>query len=506
MTRRTDAPRPQRLRPQGPIALASRPGRSTGARLKGVYTIPPNDFIYIGNSRTLPPWSIEMGSRFMTWGVKWMGTDSTFDVFAGYYRGVTLWGIDEDGAPYPIDKAGMETRNINGYGPPCYGGVLGAERLGVCEMICTGSDTIIRYLQWGPFPAPYIVRVPHFGLQSFRIEGDNIVEGEPYYFTFMTYDKPVGTQHVTGGIFPIPPTISYDLPYDFIWEIQSPYIVGLTLNSALLIAAAAKEAESGLSNWLAVWAFDPFNIEGTMVDPDAPEVARQPDVMHSVASLGLLPNWQGFYGDRRTDGEAVLVFASSSIDGSSSQVNVIRMSASGAILSNVVGAPAVTQSYASTVFPEYMGLDILHSGDLRVDDDGWSLLESSVPNRSSFTFRYFRSVTRPWGADRYYFVRQVDSANPDELIFTIKDLATDELVGRVTSYADVDTEVAAMNQILAGGYAGVVGENLLASWRYPNISTHNQVVTIELGGFRSAATLAVLAEATRSNRLPEGRP
>jgi hypothetical protein len=495
------APRAQRKPNEGPIGMTARPSRNAGARVKGIYDVPTNEHVYFGNNRELPPWWVEFDNRFLTWGAEYEGTDSTFDVWAPYRRGVTLWGLDEDDNPYPIDQASMTAQNVP-FSTPCYGAVLGEGRTGVTEMVGTGQlgGLTIRYLGYGPFPAPYIIHPPTFAIKSFRVEGDTIIESDEYAFTLLTATAPAGT--VVMGYM--------DLPPDFVWDLQSPQIIGLSESNALLVAGASMDGEDeGLSEyrWMCVWAFDPFDPEGTLIDADYPDVARQPDVLIQLNTLGGLPNFYSIWGERRTDDEAVIVLVSYS--GASvletSQVNLLRLNGSGALIGNTVAGDFTSQYYATNTFPHYMGQDIIHSGDLRIDD-GWSDLESSVPNHATGVFRYYRSDSLVYDDTRYMFIRVDEDEGFDttETVFSVKDLASDELVARVTSDAEVDVEVAALGQQLAGGYAGPVGESLLATYRQSPQSERRQIITIEIGGLAERGTAQVITEDRRFHRLPQG--
>lgn len=482
------APRAQRIT-EGSVALTPRP-RASGAIVKGVYDIPAGQFVYIGNDREMPPWRVS-DRRFLTWGARWRGTDSAFDLLDPSVMGLTLWSLDADGNPTPLGQAGTSTHALAGEAST-YGAILGEGHDAVTQILQTGKESSVRYLGWGPFPGPFSISAPIFSVQSFRVVGDSIAAGPTYERPFLTDTAPPGAV-ILGHM---------NLGPDFIWQLRSPQILGLSQSAALLFGGTAKDGDDALIAWFAVWHFDPFNPSG-LVDPANPTIGRQPDVLIEVAGLGLLPNLYSFFGVRRTNTEAVVVVVSYSGAGvleGASQVNILRLDAAGALISNVVAGDFTSQYYGGNTFPEYMGAGIVHSGDLRIDA-GWSALESSAPNAGP-SGRYLRSPTRRYDDDRFLYIRQDDDADPNELTFTTKGLLAEDVVALITSTADVDVEVADINQIMAGGHAGVVGENLLAMWRYPTFSARNQVITVELGTGRHG-TLAFEDDARRFTRLPQ---
>jgi hypothetical protein len=506
------APRAQRKAEEGPIGMTPRPSRNSGARVTGLYDIPANTWVGIGNSRYEPPrWIGEPGDRFLTWGGRFFGTGTTSDPTNQFKRGATLWTLDEDDNPVPLDHEEMPTIRGGGGGSSYFalGSNLGANGDAVTEIVPWATNNCIRWLPYGPFPGPYIITVPNYAIKSARVEGNALVASDQYTFTFVTDTEPVGTW-IPYGLFGGQAMELADP--DFVFEATGLTVAGLSHDRALIFAGVDRQAEFAYPT-LGVWAFDPFDLEGTLGDPDYPGIVRQPDHLYDWNDdFGILVDPDDFYSGinpaawyvgRRTDSEAVMVIGSTSTPGASvpSQMNVVRFSDTGAVLGNEVRSWTDSQDPDLNPYPHPMAEQIAHAGNLRIDASS-SLLDLPTPILSSAGRT---SPTLPVDAERYMYIRHNALTNPDRLLFVYRDLLTNQDLRVVTSYADVDAEVAAMTEMLSGGYAGVVDENLLVTWRQAGAYyARNNVVIIELGAGRQAGTAQVITEDRRFHRLPQG--
>ncbi len=480
--------------------LAPRPSRNSGASIKGLYDIPTNGYVHAVNGTSLPTQWVGAadGGVHLQWGTRFWGTGTDFTTYIlpeFFARGVTLYGLDEDDNPIVLDQA--DTPTTVAITEACYGGPLG-ERGSVGTLVGTGelAEITIRGLPYGPFPAAYILHPATYAFQAFRVVDNAIDLGPRYDFTFLRNDAPPGPLDF-GGRPSIPSP-------DFVWQLHAVRICGLTDNLALMFAWTEKDGEVGQSNWLSIHVFDPFDPVTTLEDPDYPTVARQPDVLHSVASLGLTASSSLVGVARRTDTEAVMVFASGEL--ADMQVNVIRFAPDGSVISNEVVTDGWDHLYYAATPPTLsMGPGVVHTGDVRIGTDV-SFLDTPFPNRSLDSSVYYTSPTLPVDDENYFYIHGDVAENPGELSFVFRNLATDEDTRIVTSYADIDEEVAHISQTLVSGDVGYIGENLLQTKRQASIYyARNNVVTIELGAGRQAGTIRVLGEQNRLHRLPAGK-
>lgn len=495
------AARSQRLPREGPISLTARPNLNSGAKVKGLYDIPANSWVHLGNTSYSPPeWVGALDTHFLDWGGRFYGTGSTVDSFDQFRRGATLYGLDVDDNPVVIDQVDTASVGNDEATEVCYGGSLG-ERGTIGTLVGTGvlPGLIIRSLPYGPFPAPYILHPPTYSFQALRVVDSAIELGPQYDFAFLNATDPPGPTYLGYPAIPSP---------DFVWQLHAATVCGFTPELALMFAWAAKDGEDGSTNWLTVHIFDPFDPVTTLENPSYPAVARQPDLLYSHASLGLLTNIWQMSVVARTPTEAVMVINSSpdeSLDGM--QVNVIRFGVDGSIISNQIVADAWnSQYYRTTHHAQSMGQSIVHSGDMRIDSDV-SFLGTPMPNHSVGFLVSYTSPTLPVDDNNYFYVHYNVAATPSKLTFVFRDLLSDTDLKTVTSYADVDDEVAAIGQTIVNGFAGYIGQNLLSTSREASsYYDRRNIITIELGAGRPPrGTALVISEKNRFYRLPQGQ-
>ena len=471
--------------------MTARPSRNSGARVKGLYDIPADSYVHGANNLWMGPHWVD-SERFLQFGSRTYGTGSTSTNQFG--RGATLFGLDQDDNPIILDQ--VDTASAVGFGNAAYSGPL-HERGSVGTIEFIGNTVAIRTLPYGPFPNAYSIQVPNYAFQALRVVGDEIVLGPRYDFLFLTATAPPGPIMFGHPAIPSP---------DFIYRLEAPHIIGLSENVAMILSFVAKDGESGSHPWLAIHIFDPWNPQATLQDPLYPTVARQPDVLISKASLNV-DDVLVFSAARRTDSEAVLVFTTyNSPNLATGRIQIVRLSAAGAVIQNTAIADWDSQSFINFPPALDMGSGVVHVGDLRIDASGYSLLGLPEPHNATNIARAYTSPTMLVDSTTYMYVHQDDAADPDELTFTFRNLSTDEAVRIVTSYADMDAEVAAMNQVLVEGYvAGPLREDLLVAYRAAgSYYARNNVVTIELGAGRQVGTAQVITEDRRFHRLPQG--
>lgn len=473
--------------------MTPHPGSGGGARVKGTYTLEPEEFRYVFSPEFVPPqWVDELDGLFLSWGNPAWGDDSAFRGYEVEDRGADLWRLDADDNPIPVARVtAIERRAGSHRDQPPRGDILG-ERGGAVQLAQQPSLVVTRYLSFPAKPAEhYALGVNVWTIRALRVEGETIVQGGSWDIQMVTATEPTGP-FVTTGVFPVF-TSSYQITDpDYVWDLQTPSVAGLRQSLALLVSMVQKISADGLGQawYLAVWIFDPFDPAG-LADPGYSVITRQPDALVPAASLGLDDADVGAWRvSRLSDTEAAVTFSNVS----TGVVTVVRLSDAGGVLGTST-ADYQTQDFVSLPQPHYMGEGVVHSGDLRVDTT--SELQLPTPHYEGVSL----TSTTSRIDDRYLFIRR----DADELAFVFRDLATGEEVEYVTSDGTVDVEVFALAEqlIRPAGPFGAVGEHLFASYRHSG--TYNerfQVVTIELGGSRGLATVLKVNE--RYFRLPEG--
>lgn len=480
------APRAQRKPNEGPIGMTARPSRNQGAEIVGTYNVPSNQYVHLFNESFVPPhWIGDPGGRVVGWGGRFYGTGSTITGQEQFMRGVTLWGIDDDGNPYVVDQVDAYG-SLGAFDKNCIGDTLGDQHDAGFQIYGRDHTVVTRVI----LGALTISTTPQFQARAWRVIGDSITQGDYLAFQMFNVTQPAAMNDPN--------------------FIQWPYrlmTAGLAYDDALL-AGFADTLATYPSNgtYFVLWRFNPFNLAGTLLDTTpGSTIMRQPNVVMTRAALGLAPNIFDWRFARRTATEAVAVFQSYTSSTADMQVNVIRFSSSGTILSNTLVVDAGAVAGYSVVPPAtYMGSDTVMSGGLRVTTGGVTDIGLEPPFYTGFID--LQSFPWPVDEDSYITIRRDTAANPDVMTYTIRSLSTDAPERIVYSYADQDDEVHDMAVTLLRVVFGPVDDNLWMSLREANppYSTVRQVVTIALGAGRQAGTAQVITEHNRFHRLPQG--
>ena len=478
------APRAQRKPNEGPIVLTPRPSRNSGARVVGTYDVPANQYVHVQNEAFVSPhWIGDPGGLVVGWGSRFYGTGSTLTGQEQFMRGVTLWGIDDEDNPYVVDQVDAYG-SLGAFNKNCIGDTLGDQHDAGFQIYGRDHAVVTRVI----LGALTISTTPQFQARAWRVVGESITQGDYLAFQMFTVTEPVAMNDSSFIQWP--------------YQLQT---AGLAYNDALLAGFADTLASYPMGPpKFVLWRFNPFNLAGTLRDSGA-TIMRQPDVVMTTASLGLAPNIFDWRLARRTSSEAVAVFQSYTSSTADMQVNVIRFSPSGTILSNtlVVDADAVA-GYSVVPPATYMGSDTVMSGGLRVSGAGVTDIGLEPPFYSGFV----DLQSFPWQVDddSYIEIRKDIAANPDVMTYTIRSLGDDSPERIVYSYADQDDEVHDMAVIVLRVAFGPVATSQWMAHRAANppYSTVNQVVIIELGAGRQAGTAQVVTEDRRFHRLPQG--
>jgi hypothetical protein len=483
------APRAQRKPDEGPIALAPRPSRNSGARVKGTYDVPDSGYVYTVNGMRKPPrWVDEPGGLFVTWGSKYTGSSYPFNPADQFAAGVTLWSLDENDNPVRVDQVDAYP-GLGAFDKFAHGDYLGDGYDAGFQIYGRDHVVVTRVI----LGTTQIETTPQFQARAWRVLGSSLVQGDLLNFQLFTTTQP--------AVMNDP---------NFIKWLYQPKTAGLTQANALLASFADSLATypSG-GTYFVLYTFDPFDLAGSLLDLAVPSsvILRQPNVIHDRVDLGLpQPNVLDWRFSRRTDTEAVATFltynTSWTVDG---QVHIVRFDSAGGILSTTT-VPGEPLEYPGTPPLVYMGSDTAMIGGLRITDDDAIDVGLDQPFYSGFVT--LQSYQWPIDDDRYLFIRLDTAANPDVMTYTIRSVHDDSLTRVITSSADqeADAEVHAISQTLMDDAFGNVDESLFVTFRAPSAyNTKRQIITIELGAGRQAGTAQVITEDRRFHRFPQGR-
>lgn len=495
-SRTSPTPLAQRSASEGPIALAARPSRNSGARIKGVYDIPAGEYVHVFGSEQRPPRLVGSEGLFLGIGRRTYGTGSSPPPTAQFYKGATLWRLDAEDNPVPVHSVNTFTVSTDGQvsSENCYGDYLGGDPGAFVAMAGQPSGLALRYLPWGGGGTGSLTTfgVRGYAVRAGRVVGEAITQGPEFTFKLLTDTEPPGA--VLFGLQTLADP-------NYIIGLTTPRIAGLSSNNALLIAEAGPVSAPGPLPWFVLYVFDPFDPQGTLQAPGL-SIGRQPDIVITKASLGLRATTSSWSVTRRTATEAVMVVWT--YDGgdpiANGQINVVRLSASGVVGNTVLDVATQRFSASPQVHPVAPG--VVHAGDLRIDT-GTDSLDLPSPFFSGFTST--TSPTLNMDDSRYLFINRT-MTSPVEFTFTVRDSA-DSPLSLVTSHSDIDVEFfSTVSTVALAGLFGFVAESLWVSRRGPSsFNAREQVVTVELGANRQIGTAQVLAEQNRSHRLPQGQ-